>query len=168
MVQRLLELKAYFKIKGIIHMKFQNLVILFPSKNKQLPLYIIVFTADLLFCFQFLICCILVPHAFQFNYGQTIVRFLISILFEALCLLKSGTYSDLRVIGAALISRQQLISGPVLIRGNTSDILRPSIKFAFLKLELGMIGLQDLSFSLLFVLVCFPSVLFVVLFILFT
>ena len=77
--QRLKEGGTYFKIRGIIPMKFQNCNFSLPNNSQQLPFWYIVFIAVFknYQLFTFFIVCILVPYTFvpyvtqlRLNYGQ--------------------------------------------------------------------------------------------------
>ena len=91
--QLLKEGGAYFKVRQIIHVKFQNFIIF--SFQVTVP--------ELLYFFHFFIAFILAPYAFLSSYSYQEVRFITSailwgpalILVQVplgLCLLKCGAY----------------------------------------------------------------------------
>ena len=108
---------------GIIHMKFQNLLIFFfPNANlflNSLSNYHYDIYSYILqnyqFSFLFYVDHILIPYAFLFNYGSIMVRFLINSAFCNMALIRwrpllaTGAYSDLSVSDAVLNRRQHLL-----------------------------------------------------------
>ena len=58
--------------------------------------------------FRCFILCILIPRAFQFNYGKMLAKFLIAPHFEMRRLLEGGAYFNMRVKWCGTYQRETL------------------------------------------------------------